>query len=104
MKIDVLHIVVNASHREAIRRELESLILPISLESMKAEDGEQFVLLIENKGVVLAIAEGLEICATALVRQCQVINANPIKPQLLYQQFPNGSFLTVRNKAKRKLL
>jgi hypothetical protein len=96
VKVDVLALTVNANHRESIRQELESIILPISLESMAAEKPEEFVLLIENKGTVPAIAEGLEICAAALVRQCQVINANPIEPQPNFPQQSNGYFLALK--------
>ncbi|MCL1463255.1 hypothetical protein [Argonema galeatum] len=94
VKVDVLHPVVNANNREAIRQELEGFILPLALEGMKgmpADEAEQFVLVIENKGAVPAIAEGLEICAAALVRQCQVINATPIEPQPLYREVADGN-------------
>ncbi|OKH33815.1 hypothetical protein NIES2119_22175 [[Phormidium ambiguum] IAM M-71] len=103
VKVDVLALMVNANHREAIRQELESIILPISLESMQAEEPEEFVLLIENKGAVPAIAEGLEICAAALVRQCQVFNINPIEPQPSFLQEANGYF-TARKAEEYELI
>ncbi|MCL1475600.1 hypothetical protein [Argonema antarcticum] len=95
VKVDVLHPMVNANHRETIREELEGFILPIALEPMKsmsADEAAQFVLVIENKGAVPAMAEGLEICAAALVRQCQVINATPIEPSPLFPVDADGNY------------
>ncbi len=95
VKVDVLHPVINVSYREAIREELEDFILPLALEPMKSmasDEAEQFVLIVENKGAVPAMAEGLEICAAALVRQCQVINATPIEPQPLFPVDAEGNY------------
>ncbi|MFB2970286.1 hypothetical protein ACE1CD_15030 [Aerosakkonema sp. BLCC-F183] len=89
VKVEVFHPVINANDREAIREEFEGFILHFALEKMKGMPGDeasQFVLAIENKGATPAIAESLEICAAALVRQCQVINATPQEPQPLYRE------------------
>lgn len=96
VKVDVWNAVVNANHRETIREELEGFILPLAvvepMKSMSVDEAEEFVLIVENKGAVPAMAEGLEICAAALVRQCQVINATPIEPQPLFPVDAEGNY------------
>lgn len=95
VKVDVLNPVVNANHRESIRQELEGSILPLALEPIKlmlSDEAAQFALIVENKGAVPAMAEGLEICAAALVRQCQVINATPIEPSPLFPVVADGKY------------
>ncbi|MBO0352257.1 hypothetical protein J0895_24875 [Phormidium pseudopriestleyi FRX01] len=92
VKVDVLELTVNANNRDSIREEFENFILPFALEVRKNSAMNDFVLLIENKGSVPAIAESLEICAAALVREFQVINASPIEPANLYQLCENGMF------------
>lgn len=85
VKTHVLTPVVVANNREAIREELEGFILPYALQTQPAIEDEQFTLMIENIGATPAIAESLEICAAALVRQYQVLNVIPEAPQPLYQ-------------------
>ncbi|NER93614.1 MAG: hypothetical protein F6J86_07210 [Symploca sp. SIO1B1] len=91
-KVTVKSPVVGVKDSETIRRELETNILPaaLPLPSQVAVDN-QFVLAIENTGCAPDIANGLEICAAALVRQCQVLNIKPIEPKPLYQQRENDT-------------
>jgi hypothetical protein len=86
VKVDVLHPNIAAVNRDLLRQELEKMILPLAFESVKLTDESQLVLLIENKGAVPAMAEGLEICAAALVRSAQVINATPEEPNPLFSK------------------
>lgn len=83
--------VISVKDSETIRRELETNILPTALQlhSQSTLDN-QFVLAIENTGCVPDIANGLEICVAALVRQCQVLNIKPIEPTPLYQDLGNN--------------
>ncbi|MGB3192840.1 MAG: hypothetical protein WBB43_25810 [Limnoraphis sp.] len=85
LQVDIVHPIVSANDRETIRQELEGFILPLALETASNFD-EEFVLGIENKGAVPAIAESLEICAAALVRQCQVFSITPVEPHPLYDE------------------
>lgn len=84
LKVTVFKPLLSAVDTEAIREELETRILPFALNTQAPGD-EDFTLLIENKGAVPAIAEGLSICAGALVRDCQVVNITPIEPRPLFQ-------------------
>ncbi|MBK4728554.1 hypothetical protein JJD41_01440 [Oxynema sp. CENA135] len=86
VKVDAIDPMVNAVNRRLIREEFEKFILPFALETRQSSPQSDLVLLIENKGAVPAIAESLEICAAALVREFQVINANPKEPNPLYQE------------------
>lgn len=92
IKVEVIAPVLNANRSEPIRLELETTILPSVLPPYsQSRATNSFVLAIENTGCAPAIAQGLEICAAALVRQCQVINIRPEQPKLLYQDSPNGA-------------
>ncbi len=83
VQVKVFKPVVEAIDVNAIRDELEFNILPFALQTRLPED-DQFTIVIENKGATPAIAEGLSICAGALVRDCQVITMTPIEPKPLY--------------------
>ncbi len=89
LQVDLVHPIVSANNREAIRQELEEFILPLAIENASNLEDE-FVLGIENKGAVPAVAESLEICAAALVRQCQVLSITPIEPHPLYEEDSQG--------------
>ncbi|MDB9313723.1 hypothetical protein PN462_11485 [Spirulina sp. CS-785/01] len=89
VQVDVVAPIVAANKRELIRQELEGFIFPLAVEALPSREDPP-VFLVENKGAVPAIAESLEICAAALVRQVQVLNANPIEPQTLYVEGANG--------------
>jgi len=89
--VDVLHPVVNANDRNLIREEVEQFILPIAFDAARYPDDRELVLAIENKGAVPALAEGLEICAAALVRQCQVLVCTPVEPDPPYDDRPDGA-------------
>lgn len=83
LAVTVFRPTVGAVDAEAIRDQLEQHLLPCALATRHPED-EDFTLLIENKGATPTIAEGLSICAGALVRDCQVVTVNPIEPRPLY--------------------
>ena len=92
VQVDVLHPAIAAVNRDLLRQELEERILPLAFESVKVPADSQLVLLIENKGAVPAMAEGLEICAAALVRSAQVINATPDEPNPLFSEIADDCF------------
>ncbi|MBD1914279.1 MULTISPECIES: hypothetical protein [unclassified Phormidium] len=83
LQVKVFRPLLSAIDTEAIRDELESHILPFALQTRLPNDSD-FTLLIENKGATPAIAEGLSICAGALVRDCQVVTTTPTEPRPLY--------------------
>jgi hypothetical protein len=83
LEVEVFKPIIEAVDTNAIRDELEMRILPFALQTRLPED-EQFTIIIENKGATPAISEGLNICAGALVRDCQVVTMTPIEPRLLY--------------------
>jgi hypothetical protein len=92
LKVDVHTPKIEANDNSAIREELEHLILREALEFFSpAGIDEQFVLWIQNKGCTPAIASGVEICAAALVRQCQVFNATPDDPESFFAPHPSGA-------------
>ncbi len=87
VRIDVHLPVIDAGDRHAIRQELELLILP----EIAAFYDKDFTIWIQNKGCTPVIASGVEICAAALVRQCQVFNASPKEPEEFFPTLSNGS-------------
>jgi len=92
LKVDVHTPKIEANDNSAIREELEQLILREALEFFSpAGIDEQFVLWIQNKGCTPAIASGVEICAAALVRQCQVFNATPDDPESFFAPHESGA-------------
>lgn len=91
VRVDVHTPNIEANNSEAIRQELELLILREALNFISPSRDEQFVLWIQNKGCTPAIASGVEICAAALVRQCQVFNASPKEPGSLFEPQRGGS-------------
>jgi hypothetical protein len=91
LRVDVYAPKVAANDSAAIREELEKLVLQEALKFFSPKVEEEFVLWIQNKGCVPAIASGVEICAAALVRQCQVYNATPEEPDSFFETLANGS-------------
>ena len=92
LKVDVHTPKIAANDNSAIREELEQLILREALDFFSPTGiDEQFVLWIQNKGCVPAIASGVEICAAALVRQCQVFNATPDDPESFFAPHASGA-------------
>jgi len=92
IQVEVITPVLNVNKSELIRLELETKILPSVLPVVSPPlVDNSFVLAIETTGCAPSIAQGLEICAAALVRQCQVINIRPEEPKPLYQDLPNGT-------------
>lgn len=91
VRVDVHTPIIAANDGEAIREELELLILRDALNFFSPSENEQFVLWIQNKGCAPAIASGVEICAAALVRQCEVFNANPREPEAFFELHSSGA-------------
>jgi hypothetical protein len=85
VEVTVFKPVLGAIDPNAVRDQLEFTILPFALGTRQTGD-ENFTLLIENKGATPAIAEGLSICAGALVRDCQVVIVSPTEPRPLYPE------------------
>jgi hypothetical protein len=90
VRVDIHAPNISANDNEAIKQELELLILREVLNSFSPTSNHQFVLWIQNKGCVPAIASAVEICAAALVRQCDVFNASPNEPDTFFQLQSNG--------------
>jgi hypothetical protein len=91
LRVDVHTPKINAGDNNAIREELEQLIFPEMQTYLTSSKDREFVLWIQNKGCTPAIASCVEICAAALVRQCQVFNASPNDPEDLFPTLANGS-------------
>lgn len=88
LQVTVFRTPLEAIDVNAIRDELELNLLPFALQTRLPEN-DQFTIIIENKGATPAIAEGLSICAGALVRDCQVVTMTPIEPNPLYPKVSN---------------
>ncbi|PMB22660.1 hypothetical protein CEN46_11740, partial [Fischerella thermalis CCMEE 5318] len=91
VRVDVHAPVINVNDSTAIRQELELLVLQEAWNYFSPSGDEEFVLWIQNKGCAPAVASSVEICAAALVRQCQVFNANPDEPEEFFPRMPNGA-------------
>jgi hypothetical protein len=91
VRVDIHTPKINANDSDAIRKELELLVLKEAINSFSPNQDEEFVLWIQNKGCTPAIASGVEICAAALVRQCQVFNASPDEPEEFFPTLTDGS-------------
>jgi hypothetical protein len=91
VRVDIHAPTISANDNTAIRQKLELLVLQEALAFFSPTGDEEFVLWIQNKGCAPAIASGVEICAAALVRQCQVFNANPDEPEMFFTPLTNGS-------------
>ncbi|GAA6614979.1 hypothetical protein [Scytonema sp. NUACC26] len=91
VRVDVHAPKIPANDSEAIREELEILILQEALNFGSPVEDKELVLWVQNKGCAPAIASGVEICAAALARQCQVFNASPKEPDIFFDTLPNGS-------------
>jgi len=85
LEVKVFRNSLEAINVKAIQDELELNLLPFALQT-RLPDDDQFSIVIENKGATPAIAEGLSICAGALVRDCQVVTMIPIEPKPLYSK------------------
>lgn len=91
VRIDIHSPKISANDSDAIRQELELLVLKEAIKYFFPNQDEEFVLWIQNKGCTPAIASGVEICAAALVRQCQVFNASPDEPEEFFPTLADGS-------------
>jgi hypothetical protein len=84
IKIDVWNPVVLVNQSDVIRQEVEAFILKYALDRLDLKASEPFTLAIETKGSAPQIANALEICAAALMRQCPVEQLIPVEPSPLF--------------------
>ncbi|MEH2296811.1 hypothetical protein [Nostoc sp.] len=91
VRVDIHAPLINANDTNATREELEILVLQEARDYFSPSGEEEFVLWIQNKGCTPAIASCVEICAAALVRQCQVFNASPDEPEEFFPTLQNGA-------------
>jgi len=98
--VSVEHPEVHATNREEIRQVLENSILRDAVKKIQSQkEDEKFILAIQNKGSTPPFADSLEICAAALVRQCQVIIYTPIEPNDPYPE-KSGRSASIADKCK----
>ncbi|MEP1080037.1 hypothetical protein NDI52_32240 [Leptolyngbya sp. PL-A3] len=91
LQVDVWKPVVAVNQVESIRREVESFIVQYALERLiQQETDAPLTLQIQTKGSVPQIANTLEICAAALMRQCPVEQLVPIEPSPLFEEVHEG--------------
>lgn len=90
VEVDTWNPVIMANNLEQIRREINHFILDYALDRFKTDQNDSFTLLVETTGSTPAIASSLEICAAALVRQCSVLQVNPLLPEPIYQLLETG--------------
>lgn len=91
LRVDTHLPLIDASDSNAIRQELELLVLPEVRNFVHSRSETEFTLWIQNKGCTPAIASSVEICAAALGRQYQVFNASPNEPEEFFPTLPNGT-------------
>ncbi|MEH2327341.1 MAG: hypothetical protein V7K32_28045 [Nostoc sp.] len=103
VRVDIHAPKINANDSDAIRQELEQLVLKEAVNAFYPIKNEQFVLWIQTKGCTPVIASNVEICAAALVRQYQVFNASPDEPPEFFTKLENG-LLTANHSQSFKLI
>jgi hypothetical protein len=91
IRVDIHAPKIDAGDSNAIREELEQLVLKDAIDAFSPTKNEEFVLWIQTKGCTPVIASNVEICAAALVRQYQVFNASPDEPKELFSNLENNS-------------
>jgi hypothetical protein len=84
LQVDVWNPVVAVNRTDMIRQEVEGFILQYALDRLQESSSQELTLLIQTKGSVPQIANTLEICAAALMRQCPVEQMIPIEPTPLF--------------------
>jgi len=82
--VEVFEPVVDANDQQSIREALDRFIVEHTLQFGAEADDREFSLLIQTKAAVPAIAQSLDICAAALVRQYPVLQVVPTEPVPLY--------------------
>jgi hypothetical protein len=85
IEVDVWNPVVPVNQSDAIRQEVEGFILKYALDRLDPTSSDQFTLAIQTKGSAPQIANALEICAAALMRQCPVEQLIPVEPSPLFE-------------------
>ncbi|MBD2054628.1 hypothetical protein H6F88_01050 [Oculatella sp. FACHB-28] len=85
VEVDVWNPVVPVNKTEEIRQEVEGFILKYALDRLKDQSSQNLTLMIQAKGSVPQIANTLEICAAALMRQCPVEQVIPVEPTPLFE-------------------
>jgi len=103
IRVDVHTPKISANDSDAIRQELELLVLKEALDAFTPNQDEEFVMWIQNKGCAPAVASCVEICAAALVRQCQVFNASPDEPDEFFSTLADG-LVTANHSQSFKLI
>ncbi|MBD6616398.1 hypothetical protein FNW02_11270 [Komarekiella sp. 'clone 1'] len=103
IRVDVHVPTINANDSNAIRKELELLVLQEALDYFSPSGDKEFVLWIQNKGCVPTVASSVEICAAALVRQCKVFNASPNEPPEFFTKLENN-LITANHSQSFKLI
>ncbi|MEH1873551.1 hypothetical protein [Nostoc sp.] len=103
IRVDIHAPKINANDSDAIRQELEQLVLKEAVNAFYPIKNEQFVLWIQTKGCTPVIASNVEICAAALVRQYQVFNASPDEPPEFFTKLENG-LVTANHSQSFKLI
>lgn len=103
VRVDIHAPKINANDSDAIRQELELLVLKEALDAFSPNKNKEFILWIQNKGCAPTIASSVEICAAALVRQCQVFNASPNEPPEFFTKLEND-LITANHSQSFKLI
>ena len=84
LQIQTWDLEVPANESDNIRKEIEGFIFPYIQQRFKNNAAKKPDLYIQNKGCAPAVANTLEICAAALVREFEVQIITPIEPDPPY--------------------
>lgn len=85
LQIQVWNPVVAVNQVAAIQQHLQDFLVAYTLRCLDASMDEPLTLQIQTKGSAPQIANSLEICAAALMRQCTVEQVIPIEPDPLFE-------------------
>lgn len=85
LQIQVWNPVVAVNQVAAIQQHLQNFLVAYALKTLDASTDAPLTLQIQTKGSAPQIANSLEICAAALMRQCTVEQVIPIEPNPLFQ-------------------
>jgi len=86
IQVDVWNPTVAVNKVDSMRREVESFIVQYALDRLPQSTDTPFTLQIQTKGSAPQIANTLEICVAALMRQCPVEQLVPIEPVPLFEE------------------
>ncbi|WP_204138281.1 hypothetical protein [Halomicronema sp. CCY15110] len=85
LQIQVWNPVVAVNQVAAIQQHLQGFLVTYALKFLDTTVDEPLTLQIQTKGSAPQIANSLEICAAALMRQCTVEQVIPIEPNPLFE-------------------